>query len=67
MLSEEWLRVIQEDRQREIQAAERVREAQAAQRGENRLWTWLRGAPEAAAAPLAAQAQAGRPATDPSA
>ena len=67
MLSEEWLRMIQEDRQREIDAAERVRAVGTARRADSRLRSWLHGDSESEAPQQPARAQAGRPATDPSA
>ena len=76
MLSEEWLRVIQDDRRREIESARRVHEAREAHRATGRFRTWLDGRSAgpggeiqtAVSAPcLPARSQAGRAATDPSA
>ena len=43
MLSEEWLRMIQADREREIEAARWAHEALAATPRKGRLRTWLDG------------------------
>jgi hypothetical protein len=67
MLSEEWLRVIQADRKREIEAAQRAHAARAASPRKGRLRTWFDGRLPAGPAPLAGRPQAGRAATDPSA
>jgi hypothetical protein len=76
MLSEEWLRVLQAEREREIAAAQRVHEARSAAAHPGRLRAWLDGhlgvdreslEVRAGAAPLQPCAQAGRAATDPSA
>ena len=76
MLSEEWLRVIQAEREREIKAAQRAHEARCAAAQPGRIRAWLdghsgvdRGSLEVrpGAAPLQPCPQPGRAATDPSA
>lgn len=76
MLSEEMLRVIQADRQREIEAAQREHDARAGAPRRGRLRAWLDGSHPAEAVTLSASAcapllpsgsQAGRAATDPTA
>jgi hypothetical protein len=75
MLSEEWLRVLQAEREREIEAAQRAHEARSAAAHQGRVRTWLdghlaagRGSLEVrAAAELPPCPQPGRAATDPSA
>ena len=76
MLSEEWLRVIQAEREREIEAAQRAHEARSVTAHPGRVRAWLighlaadRGSVEvhAGTAPLQPCAQPGRAATDPSA
>ena len=76
MLSEEWLRVIQAEREREIEAARRAHEARSVTAHPGRVRTWLtghlaadRGSVEvlAGTAPLQPCAQPGRAVTDPSA
>lgn len=67
MLSEEWLRVIQDDREREFKAAMRVHAARGAERHDGRLRTWLNGRLSPAPAELTAPRQTGRTATDPTA
>ena len=59
MLSEEWLRVIQADRKREIQAAQRARAASNAAPKPGRLRTWLRDHLTERPAPLRGGAQGG--------
>jgi hypothetical protein len=41
MLSEEWLRVIQEERKREIEAARRAHEARSSAPRQRRVRAWL--------------------------
>ena len=67
MLGEELLRMIQADREREIKAARRAREARstAARPGGVRVWLQRRLATPSEAPP--ARPQTGRAATDPSA
>jgi hypothetical protein len=67
MLSEELLRMLQADREREILAARRAHDARSAARRPGRLQAWLssRGSVQPAEPPCLAQT--GRAATDPSA
>lgn len=72
MLSEEWLRVIKAERQREIEAARWAAMARAAAPRRGRLRSWFRGrfaAEQALApgeqAPPAGLPQTGRTAADP--
>jgi hypothetical protein len=76
MLSEEWLQVIQAEREREIEAARRAHEARSVTAQPGRVRAWLnghlaadRGSVEVLAgpAPLQPCPQPGRAATDPSA
>jgi hypothetical protein len=63
MLSEEWLRVIQADRKREIEAAQRARAARSVAPRQGRLRTWLRDHLTERPGPLRG-AQTGPAATD---
>jgi hypothetical protein len=76
MLSEEWLRVLQAEREREIEAAQRAHEARSATSHPGRIRAWLdghlaadRGSSDVRAATpqLPPCPQPGRAATDPSA
>ena len=67
MLSEEWLRMILEDREREIQAAKRVHDAQAATSGRSGLRRWVESRLAEPPTPAPVSPQTGRAATDPSA
>ena len=67
MLSEDWLKMILADREREIEAAERVHAARTAAPRRGRLRAWFDGRLAAGTAPLPSRRQTGRAATDPSA
>jgi len=64
MLSEEWLRVIQADRKREIEAAQRARAARGVAPGQGRIRTWLGDHFTGRPAPLRGGTQTGPAATD---
>ena len=67
MLSEDWLKVIQADREREIEAARRAHAARAAAPRRGRVRAWFAGRIAAGPAQLPGRPQTGRAATDPSA
>jgi hypothetical protein len=64
MLSEEWLRAIQADRKREIEAAQRARAARGVAPRPGRLRTWLRDHLTERPTPVRGGAQTGPAATD---
>lgn len=64
MHSEEWLRMIQADREREIKAARRAHEARGAATGRSGLRAWLGGRLNEHPAQTPACPQTGRAATD---
>ncbi len=64
MLSEEWLRAIQADRKREIEAAQRVRAARGEAPRQGRLRTWIHDHLTERPAPLRGGTQTGAAATD---
>ena len=64
MLSEEWLRAIQADRQREIEAAQRARAARGEAPRPGRLRTWIGDHLTERPAPLRGGTQTGAAATD---
>jgi hypothetical protein len=67
MLNEDWLKVIQADREREIEAAGRAHAVRAAAPRTGRVRAWFNGRFAAGPAPSAGRPQAGRAVTDPSA
>ncbi len=67
MLSEEWLRMILEDREREIEAAQRIHDAQTATSPRSGLRKWVESRLAEQPAPAPVGPQTGRAATDPSA
>lgn len=67
MLSEEWLRMILEDREREIAAAKLVHDAQSATSPRSGLRRWVESRLAETPAPAPVCPQTGRAATDPSA
>ena len=64
MLSEEWLRVIQADRNREIEAALRARAARRQLPRQGRFRTWIRAHLTERPAALRGRAHTGTAATD---
>ena len=64
MLSEEWLRVIQADRNREIEAALRARAARGEVPRQGRFRTWIGARLKERPAALRGGAQTGTAATD---
>jgi hypothetical protein len=64
MLSEEWLRVIQADRKREIEALQRARAARTGDSRQGRIRTWIGDHLTERPAPLRGGAQTGPAATD---
>jgi hypothetical protein len=64
MLSEEWLRVIQADRNREFEAAQRARAARSDAPRKGGLRTWLKDRLADRPASLRGGAQTGTAATD---
>ena len=67
MLSEEWFRMLQADREREIEAARRAHEARTSAPRPGRIRTWFDGHFASEEAKLPASPQTGRAVTDPSA
>jgi hypothetical protein len=67
MFSEEWLRVLQADREREIEAARRAHEARTSAPRHGRFRAWFDGHFGEERTPPASRPQTGRAATDPSA